>query len=273
MGIYVNDNVEYHGLGGADGIGAANGNDILDGGSGNDTLMGGNGVDTYIFAKGYDHDTINEWSNEKSIIKFFDITSDEVEFTNNGGNLDITVKGTDDVLTINGFQWGQGTYELQFADLITGTVDKGTFEFTATAESIARKEAAITAAQEAFENGEEFAIDDTDWVNTAYMALDEGLECFGDESKIFNRTSLFMPQEELTGTVDRTYVGQVPVREAGTIPADDSVSDMTDIQALLLAENMSAFGGESQISSGLGIADITDDTSALNALLISSSVQ
>lgn len=273
MGIYVNDNVEYHGLGGADGIGAANGNDILDGGSGNDTLMGGNGTDTYIFAKGYDHDNINEWSNEKSIIKFFDITSDEVEFTNNGGNLDITVKGTDDVLTINGFQWGQGTYELQFADLITGTVDKGTFEFTATAESIARKEAAITAAQEAFENGEEFAIDDTDWVNTAYMALDEGLECFGDESKIFNRTSLFMPQEELVGTVDKSYVGEVPVREVGTIPADDSISDMTDVQALLLAEDMSAFGGESQISSGLGIADITDDTSALNALLISSSVQ
>ena len=273
MGIYVNDNVEYHGLGGADGIGAANGNDILDGGSGNDTLMGGNGVDTYIFAKGYDHDTINEWSNEKSIIKFFDITSDEVGFVNNGGNLDIVVKDTEDVLTINGFQWGQGTYELQFADLITGTVDKGTFEFTATAESIARKEAVITAAQEAFENGEEFAIDDTDWVNTAYMALDEGLECFGDESKIFNRTSLFAVQESELETVDKTYVGQVPVREAGTIPADDSVSDMTDIQALLLAENMSAFGGESQISSGLGIADITDDTSALNALLISSSVQ
>ena len=273
LGLYVDGNVEYHGLGGNDGIGAGNGNDILDGGSGNDTLMGGNGTDTYIFAKGYDHDTINEWSNEKSIIKFFDITSDEVEFTNNGGNLDITVKGTDDVLTINGFQWGQGTYELQFADFITGTVDKSTFEFTATAESIARKEAAFAAAQEAFENDEEFVLDDTDWVNTAYMALDEGLDCFGDESKVFDRTSLFMPQEELVGTVDKSYVGEVPVREVGTIPADDSISDMTDVQALLLAEDMSAFGGESQISSGLGIADITDDTSALNALLINSSVQ
>ena len=110
-------------------------------------------------------------------------------------------------------------------------------------------------------------------MNTAYMALDEGLECFGDESKIFNRTSLFMPQEELVGTVDKSYVGEVPVSEVGTISADDSVSDMTDVQALLLAEDMSAFGGESQISSGLGIADITEDTSALNALLISSSVQ
>lgn len=269
MGIYVNDNVEYHGLGGADGIGAANGNDILDGGSGNDTLMGGNGVDTYIFAKGYDHDTINEWSNEKSIIKFFDITSDEVEFTNNGGNLDITVKGTEDVLTINGFQWGQGTYELQFADLITGTVDKGTFEFTATAESIARREATITAAQEAFEYGEEFAIDDTDWVNTAYMALDEGLECFGDESKIFNRTSLFAVQESEFETVDKTYVGQIPVREATAIAVDD----ITDKQVLLLTEDMSAFTNENQVSNGININDITAETSALDQLLVNSSMQ
>lgn len=261
MGIYLDDNVEYHGLGGIDGIGAGNGNDILDGGSGNDTLMGGNGIDTYIFAKGYDHDTINEWSNEKSIIKFFDITSDEVEFTNNGGNLDITVKGTDDVLTVNGFQWGQGTYELQFADLITGTVDKNTFEFTATAESLKLREDTIAAAQEAFENGEEFAIDDTDWVNTAYMALDEGLECFGDESKIFNRTSLFAVQESELETVDSVFAD------------DGNIADMTDIQAMLLAENMSAFSSESQISNGLNIGDIAAESSALDALLISSSVQ
>lgn len=274
LGLYVDGNVEYHGLGGNDGIGAGNGNDILDGGSGNDTLMGGNGTDTYIFAKGYDHDTINEWSNEKSIIKFFDITADEVEFTNNGGNLDITVKGTDDVLTINGYQWNQGTYELQFADLITGTVDKSTFEFTATAESIARKEATIAAAQAAYENEEEFVLDANDWVNSAYMHLDEGLECFGDETKVFDRTSLFAVQESEFETVDKTYVGSVPVAEAGTIPDDESsIADMTDVQALLLAENMSAFTSENQVSNGININDITEDTSSLNALLISSSVQ
>ena len=272
LGIYVNDNVEYHGLGGNDGIGAGNGNDILDGGSGNDNLMGGNGVDTYIFAKGYDHDTINEWSNEKSVIKFFDITSDEVEFANNGGNLDITVKGTEDVLTVSGFQWGQGTYELQFSDLITGTVDKNTFEFTATAESIKLKEDTIAAAQEAFENEEEFALDEDEWVNRAYMHLDEGLDCFGDESKVFSRTSLFAVTE--SGIVDNTFVGEVPVAEVTTIPAEDSsISDITDKQALLLAENMSAFSSESQISNGINIADITADTSALDQLLVNSSVQ
>lgn len=226
MGIYVNDNVEYHALGGNDMIGAGTGNDILDGGSGDDTLSGSTGTDTYIFAKGYDHDTINEWSNEKSIIKLFDITSDEVEFVeneNNSNSLDMIVKGTEDVLTISNFRNGNETYEFRFADLITGTVDKDTLEFIATEESVKLKADTIAAAQEAFENEEEFVLDDTDWVNIAYMHLDEGLECFGDPTKIFNRTSLFIPiTDENFETVDKTYVGQVPVREVDTIPDDDT---------------------------------------------------
>lgn len=106
------------------------------------------------------------------------------------------------------------------------------------------------------------------------MHLDEGLECFGDETKVFDRTSLFAVQESEFETVDKTYVGSVPVAEAGTIPDDESsIADMTDVQALLLAENMSAFTSENQVSNGININDITEDTSSLNALLISSSVQ
>ncbi|WP_303791019.1 hypothetical protein [Ruminococcus flavefaciens] len=294
LGLYVNDSVEYHGLGGADGIGAGNGDDILDGGSGDDTLMGGNGVDTYIFAKGYDHDTINEWSNEKSIIKFFDITSDEVEFTNNGGNLDITVKDTDDVLTINGYQWNQSTYELQFADLIIGAVDKNTFEFTATVESLKLKEDTIAAAQAAFENEEEFVLDGADWVNTAYMHLDEGLECFGDESKVFNRTSLFIPKEEdieqasaeLLSEIydDETLASDLLNGSDSTVITDtadiadisgesDEIADITDIQTMILTENMSAFSNDSQVSDGINISEITADASGLEQLLVSSTVQ
>ena len=294
LGIYIDNDVEYHGLGGNDNIGAGNGNDVLDGGSGNDTLMGGMGVDTYIFAKGYDHDTVNEWSNEKSIIKFFDITSDEVEFTNNGGNLDITVNGTEDVLTVNGFLWGQGTYELQFADFITGSVDKNTFEFIATEASIKHKEDTIVAAKTAFENDEEFVLDDTDWVNTAYMTLDEGLACFGDETKIFDRTNLFIPKEEdieqtgaellseiyddesfaseLLNEIDNTVIADV-TESASVSDESDEIADMTNVQVMLLAENMSAFSSESQISDGINIGDITADTSVLDQLLINSSMQ
>ena len=48
---------------------------------------------------------------------------------------------------------------------------------------------------------------------------------------------------------------------------------MTDIQALLLAENMSAFTSENQVSNGININDITADTSALDQLLVNSSMQ
>ena len=222
------------------------------------------------------HDTINEWSNEKSIIKLFDITSDEVEFVeneNNSNSLDMIVKGTDDVLTISNFRNGNETYEFRFADLITGTVDKDTLEFNATEESVKLKADTIAAAQEAFENEEEFVLDETDWVNTAYMHLDEGLECFGDPTKIFDRTSLFVPNvEEEFETIDKTYVGQVPVREADTIPADD-ISSITDKQVLILTENMSAFSNDSQISDSINIGDITSDSSALDQLLVNSSMQ
>jgi hypothetical protein len=45
---------------------------------------------------------------------------------------------------------------------------------------------------------------------------------------------------------------------------------MTDIQAMLLAENMSAFGNEDQVSDSMNIADITADTSLTDSLLVGS---
>ena len=42
---------------------------------------------------------------------------------------------------------------------------------------------------------------------------------------------------------------------------------------MILAENMSAFSSESQISNAINIADITAETSALDQLLVNSSVQ
>ncbi|MCR4795739.1 MAG: hypothetical protein K5898_11365, partial [Ruminococcus sp.] len=162
-----------------------------------------------------------------------------VENENNSNSLDMIVKGTEDVLTISNFRNGNETYEFRFADLITGTVDKDTLEFNATEESVKLKADTIAAAQEAFDNEGEFVLDDTDWVNTAYMHLDEGLECFGDPTKIFDRTSLFVPNiEEEFETIDKTYVGQVPVREADTILVDD-ISSNIDNQIVIVTENLS----------------------------------
>ena len=53
----------------------------------------------------------------------------------------------------------------------------------------------------------------------------------------------------------------------------DELSDLANIQAMILAENMSAFSSDSQISDSIKIGDITADSSALDQLLVNSSMQ
>lgn len=122
-------NDELYGEAGNDTLYGNDGNDVLDGGTGNDQLNGGNGDDTYIFAKGYEQDTINEWGSDHSIVILADVNSDEITVSDQwGSNLLISVIGTDDVLTISNFKWGQSTFTLKFADGAEGYVDKDTWQ-------------------------------------------------------------------------------------------------------------------------------------------------
>ncbi len=59
---------------------------------------------------------------------------------------------------------------------------------------------------------------------------------------------------------------------AETLGSSDTVADMTDLQTMLLAENMSAFGSSSAVSDGVQFADIAADTSALDVLLAGSGI-
>ena len=85
--------------------------DRLDGGAGNDYLSGGNGSDTYVFGYGYGHDVVHDrmsnilTDNDDRVVFTDGITIDDVEFYRNGGSkdLEIRLKGTDDVLTIQGY--------------------------------------------------------------------------------------------------------------------------------------------------------------------------
>jgi Ca2+-binding RTX toxin-like protein len=91
-----------------------NGNDILDGGIGNDSLLGGEGNDLYLFGRGSGQDTVYNR----------DIASTDVIISNTENNLVLSIKGTTDKLTINGYFQNDGanTYrveEIRFAD---GTV-------------------------------------------------------------------------------------------------------------------------------------------------------
>lgn len=80
------------------------GDDILDGGAGNDKLFGGLGSDTYIFGRGYGHDTIQDFdvlSKNKDVIEFKEgIAQSDLLFTRSRQDLKISIKDTDDVLTV-----------------------------------------------------------------------------------------------------------------------------------------------------------------------------
>lgn len=230
-------NDELYGEDGDDTLYGNDGNDILDGGIGNDQLNGGNGEDTYIFAKGYAQDTINEWGSDHSIVMLTDISSDEITVSDQwGSNLIISVNGINDVLTISNFKWGQSTFTFKFADGAEGYVDKDTWQLVLTKQPD--------------------EIEDTEQMGA------ELLESLYEDDELM--TSIFTE-----GDTENTVITDVTESTVLTDESDD-ISDMTDIQAMMLAENMSAFGNDDQVYDSMNINDITADTSLTDSLLVSS---
>lgn len=225
-------NDELYGEVGNDTLYGNDGNDILDGGTGNDSLNGGNGEDTYIFAKGYAQDTINEWGSDHSIVMLTDINSNEITVSDQwGSNLLISVNGTDDVLTISNFKWGQATFTFKFADGAEGYVDKDTWQLVLTKQPD--------------------EIEDTEQVGAELLeSLYADDTCLSD--LLTDGSTVITDMAESTALTDE----------------NDDISDVTDVQAMLLAENMSAFGNDDQISDSVNITDITADTSLTDSLLV-----
>ena len=88
-----------------------NSSDILEGGAGNDYLEGGNGDDTYIFRKGDGADTIYDLSGNDTIkfgegISLNDLIVKRAD--DNINNLEISIKGTEDKITIKDVYWNGG---------------------------------------------------------------------------------------------------------------------------------------------------------------------
>ena len=92
------DDIIYGGDGN-DSLQGGDGNDVLVGGKGDDYMEGGSGSDTYVFNKGDGQDTI--YADNEDTLKFGEgITKEDLEFTRNGYNLVIHIKGTEDRITI-----------------------------------------------------------------------------------------------------------------------------------------------------------------------------
>lgn len=230
-----------NGTSGNDNIYGTDGSDIIDGSTGNDTLCGGNGEDTYIFAKGYEADTINEWGSDHSIIQLADINSDEVTITDQcGSNLILSVNGTSDTLTISNFKWGQSSYTFEFADGAVVTVNKDTWtlEFSKLPD--------IPEVSE-----DEIAQSNADLLSNIYA--DDSIS------------------SDLFTEADSTVISDVS-DSVSVVDENEEIADQTDIQVMILTENMSAFSNEDNISESTNITDI-NDTAVMNQLIVGSQVQ
>jgi Ca2+-binding RTX toxin-like protein len=107
-------------LGGADNdnVFGNNGNDLLDGGTGNDYLEGGAGSDTYLLGSGSGADTAYEndstAGNTDSVQFGTDVAVDQLWFRHVGSNLEVSIIGTSDRMTIKNWYSGSAYHVEQF---------------------------------------------------------------------------------------------------------------------------------------------------------------
>ncbi|WP_298025304.1 calcium-binding protein, partial [uncultured Campylobacter sp.] len=132
VGSTGNDNISagngndiLYGGEGDDTLYGENDNDILEGGAGNDRLEGGADDDTYVFGRGDGADTIYDYSGNDTI-KFKEGISLKdliVKRAQDIQHLEISIKGTEDKITINNaYNWNGSYYNngmienFEFAD-------------------------------------------------------------------------------------------------------------------------------------------------------------
>jgi Ca2+-binding RTX toxin-like protein len=130
-GLDGNDQLE--GYSGNDTIYGGNGNDlivgwagddVLDGGAGNDTLYGGDGRvsvsgnDTYLFGLGDGQDTIIELNSgvadQDTLQMKSGIGNDQLWFRHVGNNLEVSIIGTNDKVTVQNWYTGSANHVEQF---------------------------------------------------------------------------------------------------------------------------------------------------------------
>ena len=53
----------------------------------------------------------------------------------------------------------------------------------------------------------------------------------------------------------------------------EEIADQTDLQVMILTENMSAFVNEDNISDGINVLDPANDTAVMNQMLVDSQIR
>ena len=103
---------------GADVITGGAGNDTLDGKAGNDVLMGGTGNDSYLMGRGYGQDTIQEndatAGNHDTLQFTGGIATDQIWLRKVANNLEVSVIGTADKMTLSNWYLGSQYHVEEF---------------------------------------------------------------------------------------------------------------------------------------------------------------
>ncbi|WP_294474607.1 calcium-binding protein, partial [uncultured Ruminococcus sp.] len=237
-GGYGTRNTTLIGGDGADEIYGYGGDDTLDSGKGNDTLYGGYGDDTYIFKKGYGSDVINEdnkGSGADKVVFGEGITLNDIEATIDGNDLILSINGTEDTLRIVNHR-AYRDYRIESFEFADGTVAE--FDFSNNSFNI-------------LVSGSDF----DEIVSEQTVILDE---IYDDSTTT----------DELTTNEADILVSELSAANVGN--ENNSLSDMTDIQAMILAENMSAFGGGNNVYDSVN--NNTEDNSSLGDLFTAAQI-
>ncbi len=111
------------GNGAANVLSGGTGNDILSGGAGNDTLIGGQGADTYLFGLGGGSDLVSNADTDlgaDELVFGAGIGEDQLWFARSGNDLVVSVLGTADHATLQGWYSSAGN-QLDHFELNDGT--------------------------------------------------------------------------------------------------------------------------------------------------------
>ena len=111
-------NDQIDGGAGADVMTGGTGNDLLDGKAGNDVLTGGTGNDTYVFGRGYGADTVQEndaTAGNRDTLQFTGgIATDQIWLRKVSNNLEVSLIGTADKMTISNWYLGNQYHVEEF---------------------------------------------------------------------------------------------------------------------------------------------------------------
>ena len=240
-GGFGNRNSKLTGAETDDEIYGYSGDDTLDGGAGTDYLYGGSGNDTYIFGRGYGQDVINEQGTNSSNDRIlFDnsISINDLTISRDNNDIVISVKDSNDSLRLLN-QYSDSWYKVELLEFADGTIAEINNELL---------DFHVLIEGEAQNTEEEILQSNAELLCNIYTET-------GFESNI-------VPESDNTIIDnDSTAISENDLNE--------NVSDMTDVQVMILTENMSAFVNEDNVSDSINYNNI-NAVDTLDQFLVSS---